>query len=89
MLDPIMDDRYVNTAATSQDLHSPETKVPTVIGVSVFMMILATTTMASRLYTRIRILRVTGPDDWLVLVGWALTVGHGITQCVSKFLPYT
>ncbi|KAK8118066.1 uncharacterized protein PG998_006347 [Apiospora kogelbergensis] len=77
-----MDDRYVNTAATSQDLHSPETKVPTVIGVSVFMMVLATTTMASRLYTRIRILRVTGPDDWLVLVGWALTVGHGITQCV-------
>ena len=87
MLEPIMDDPYVNTDGNTRDVLSPESKIPTVIGVSVFMMVLATTTVASRLYTRIRILRMTGPDDWLVLAAWVLIIGHGITQCISKISP--
>ncbi|KAK7994696.1 hypothetical protein PG990_013469 [Apiospora arundinis] len=82
MLGPIKDDPYVNTSGNMQDFTNPENKVPTVIGISVFLMVLATTTTASRFYTRLRILRMTGLDDWLVLAAWVMIIGHGITQCL-------
>ncbi|KAK8054468.1 fucose permease [Apiospora phragmitis] len=80
-MDNLLDDRYINTGDHKQSFFDPESKVPTVIGVSVFFMVLAATNVAARLYTRVRILRMTGLDDWLILFASTLVIGHGITQC--------
>lgn len=80
----IAEDPYVNSPEKSQRFFDPDTKIPTVIGVSVFLMTIAATSMAARFYTRVRILRITGLDDWLILFALTLVMGHGIVQCCSK-----
>ncbi|KAK8036124.1 hypothetical protein PG993_008738 [Apiospora rasikravindrae] len=77
----LMEDPYVNTSGQTRNFFDPESKVPTVLGVSVFLMALATASVAARFWTRVRILRMTGLDDWLVLFSWGLVIGHGVICC--------
>ncbi|KAK7906407.1 hypothetical protein PG985_016413 [Apiospora marii] len=77
----LAEDPYVNSPDQRRDFFDPETKVPTVIGVSVFLMAFAATSVAARFYTRVRILRMTGLDDWLIMFALTLVMGHGILQC--------
>ncbi|KAK8063062.1 hypothetical protein PG997_015159 [Apiospora hydei] len=77
----LLDDPYINTTDQKRNFFDPESKVPTVIGVSVFLMALATASVAARFWTRVMILRTTGLDDWLVLLSLGLVIGHGVICC--------
>lgn len=84
MANILMEEPYVNNPDPRRNFFDPETKVPAVIGVSVFLMALTTTSVAARFYTRVRLLRMTGLDDWLILFSLTLVIVHGIIQCCSK-----
>ncbi|KAK7959026.1 uncharacterized protein PG986_003880 [Apiospora aurea] len=77
----LLEDPYFNTSDQKRNFFDPESKVSTVVGVSVFLMFLATASVAARFWARVRILRMTGPDDWLVLLSSGLVIGHGVICC--------
>ncbi|KAK8045752.1 hypothetical protein PG996_013816 [Apiospora saccharicola] len=77
----LLEEFYVNSPDPRRNFFDAGSKVPTVIGVSVFLMALTTTSVAARFYTRVRLLRMIGLDDWLILLSWTLVIVHGIIQC--------
>jgi hypothetical protein len=45
-----------------------ESKQPAIIAISVTLPALSALAVALRLYTRLFILKLTGPDDWLIVI---------------------
>ncbi len=49
---------------------SAQSKQPASIAISVTLPALSALAVSLRLYTRLFILKLTGPDDWLIVVAW-------------------
>jgi hypothetical protein len=52
----------------SDSVVSAQSKQPATIAISVALPVLSALAVSLRLYTRLFILKLTGPDDWLILV---------------------
>lgn len=52
---------------SDRDLES-ETQAPTLVGIALGFIIATTVVLALRMYTRLFMLRMAGPDDWSILV---------------------
>ncbi len=54
-------------ASTEKDMDSSNNQAP-IIAIWVTMTVLASVTVGMRFYTRRLILRILGPEDWLILI---------------------
>jgi hypothetical protein len=69
-------------------VHDPgdgDDRGPGLIAAAVLLFTLAATTVALRFYTRLRIVRVFGPEDWTILVALVLSLGVSTGSITSMF----
>ncbi|KAI1204919.1 uncharacterized protein F4807DRAFT_465155 [Annulohypoxylon truncatum] len=70
-----------SSTSPSEPTHDEKSK--TLIIVICIVCTVATIAVGLRFYTRLRLLKQLGVDDYLIFVAWAFTLGTGISQCMN------
>lgn len=69
------------------ELFAEDSRSTVVIWAGALLMVIPTTAVALRFYTRLFVLNQVGADDWLSLGALVFALATGVTQCYSMYLP--
>ncbi|KAI0176110.1 hypothetical protein GGR52DRAFT_346223 [Hypoxylon sp. FL1284] len=72
----------MNSSMDSPELPHDD-RAPVLIGAVCFVLSLTTLAVGLRIFTRSRVLKQLGVDDYLVLVAWMFCLATGISQCLN------